>query len=246
MGVSVPDYLIVVASRPKFSEPLRQALEGLGARLCEVESWKEARDLLEDDDDAVSLAIIDAELVLDPSSTARPRLDAGAGWPAFLLSQRAPSSQVVVNAYRLGFLGYLSHECPLDETVFRVRAFLENQDPRHYSTAPRVSMIGPVQLTLRDDDAARPLSGLQFNISRTGMMLRTISTPPVRTRVTVSLWLPQELEPISIHGHVVWVEGDSGRHVAGAIGIEFEESDSANQKTLLAYILRTIEDQTIN
>ncbi len=242
----MPNYLIVVASGLKFSEPLRQGLEGLGARLCEVESWKEARDLLEDDDNAVSLAIIDAELVLAQSSTARPQLDSGAHWPAFLMSERAPSAQIVVNAYRLGFLGYLSHECPLEETVFRVRAYLENHDPRHYTTAPRASIIGPVQLTLRDDDAARPLSGLQFNISRTGMMLRMISAPPVRTRVTVSLWLPQELEPISLHGHVVWVEGHSGRHVAGAIGIEFEEANAANQKTLLNYILRTIEDQTAN
>jgi len=120
----VPNYLIVVASRFEFAEPLRRGLEELGVELCEVEGWKEARDLLEKNDNRPSLAIIDAELVPDiaQSSAASPQLDPGARWPAFLISETAPSSQLVAESYEAGFLGYLSCECPLEETLFRVRA----------------------------------------------------------------------------------------------------------------------------
>ena len=175
------DYLIVVASQFKFSGPLRRGLEGLGAELCEAESWKEARDLLEVDDNRASLAIIDAELVPDfaQSSAARPQLDPDTRWPIFLISEATPSSQLVADSYRAGFLGYLSCECPLEETLFRVRAYLENHDQRHYASAPRVSIIGPARVKLRDDDKAPQISGLMINISRTGMMLRAVSAPEV-------------------------------------------------------------------
>ena len=242
------DYLVVVASKFEFAEPLRRGLEGHGVELCEVAGWKEARDLLEVDDNRVSLAIIDAELAPDvaQSFAARPQLDPGARWPVFLISETAPSSELVADCYRAGFLGYLSCECPMDETQFRVWAYLENHDRRHYSSAPRASIIGPVRLKLRDEDAAAPVSGLVINVSRTGMMLRAVSAPEVGTRVTVSLWLPQEQKAISLHGRVGWLEAQPGSHTAGSVGIEYEESNAKDQSALLEHVLRTIEDQTAN
>ena len=242
------DYLIVVASKFGFDESLIRGLEGLGVELCEVEGWKEACNLLEADDNRASLVIVDAELVPDfaQSSAASPQLEPGERWPAFLISEETPSSQVVADSYRAGFLGYLSCESPLEETLFRVRAYLENSHPRHYTSAPRASVIGPVRLILRDDDAAPLVSGLMINISRTGVMLRAISAPEVGTRVTVSFWLPQELQPISLHGRVVWLEAQTGSHTAGSVGIEYEETNATNQNALLDHVLRTIEDQTAN
>jgi Tfp pilus assembly protein PilZ len=247
-GILMLDYLIVVASQFKFAEPLRQGLEGLGVELCEAESWKEARDLLEVDDNRASLAIIDAELVPDfaQSSAARPQLDPDTRWPIFLISEATPNSQLVSDSYRAGFLGYLSCDSPLEETLFRVRAYLENSHPRHYTSTPRASVIGPVRLILRDDDAAPLVSGLMINISRTGMMLRAVSAPEVGTRVTVSFWLPQELQPISLRGRVVWLEAQSGSHTARSVGIEYEETNATNQNALLDHVLRAIEDQTAN
>jgi Tfp pilus assembly protein PilZ len=242
----VTDYLVVVASTFRFSEPLTRGLEGLGVELREVENWKEARDLLEADDNRASLVIIDAELVPDlaQSSAASPQLKPGERWPAFLISEARPSSRLVADSHRAGFLGYLSCECPLEETLFRVKAYLENHSPRHYTSAPRVSIIGPVRLKLRDDDKAPQISGLMINISRTGMMLRAISAPEVGTRVTISLWLPQELKPIDLNGRIVWLETQSGARTASSVGIEYEESSAANQDILLDYILSTIEAQT--
>jgi Tfp pilus assembly protein PilZ len=247
-GALVTDYLVVIASKFQFDESLIRGLKGLGVELREVEDWKEARDLLEADDNRASLAIIDAELVPDfaQSSSESPQLEPGTRWPAFLISEARPSSQLVADSYRAGFLGYLSCECPLEETLFRVRAYLENQNPRHYASAPRVSIIGPARLKLRDDDKAPQISGLMINISRTGMMLRAVSTPEVGTRVTVSLWLPQELKPISLHGRVVWIEAQAGGRTAGSVGIEYEESSAANQDILLDHVLSTIESQAAN
>ncbi len=153
---------------------------------------------------------------------------------------------MVADCYRAGFLGYLCCEWPMEETAFRVRAYLENHDPRHYTSAPRASVFGPARLRLRDDDAAAPVSGLVINVSRTGMLLRAISAPEVGTRVTVSLWLPQELRPISLHGRVVWLEAQSGSHTARSVGIEYEETNATNQNALLDHVLRAIEDQTAN
>lgn len=242
------DYLIVIASKFRFDESLIRGLEGLGAELCEVEDWKEARDLLEEDDNRVSLVIVDAELTSDfaQSSDASPQLEPGECWPAFLISEETPSSQAVADSFRAGFLGYLSCASPLEETLFRVRAYLENHNPRHYTSSPRASVIGPARLRLRDDDKAPQISGLMINISRTGMMLRAVSAPEVGTRVTVSLWLPQELKPISLHGRVVWLESQSGGRTASSVGIEYEDSSTANQDILLDHILSTIEAQTAN
>ncbi len=240
------DYLVVVASNFEFAEPLRRGLEGLGVELCEVEDWKEARDLLEADDNRPSLAIIDAELVPDfaQRSAASPQLEPEQHFPVFLICETTPSSELIADCYRAGYLGYLSCEWPLEETLFRVRAYLENHDPRHYSSAPRASVIGPVRLKNRDDDAAAPISGLVVNVSRTGMLLRAVSAPEVGTRVTVSLWLPPEQQSISLHGRVVWLEAQPGSHTAGAFGIEYEESNATNQSALLEHVMRTIEDQT--
>jgi hypothetical protein len=70
-------------------------------------------------------------------SAAHPEFDAAARWPTFLICESTPSSQLVADCYRAGFLGYLSCEWPMEETVFRVRAYLENHDQRHYTSAPR-------------------------------------------------------------------------------------------------------------
>jgi hypothetical protein len=64
--------------------------------------------------------------------------------------------------------------------------------------------------------------------------------------VTVSLWLPQELKPISLHGRVVWLEAQSSGRTASSVGIEYEESSAANQDILLDHVLNTIKAQAAN
>jgi len=242
----VADGLIVVVSRFEFAKRLRQEFEEPGIRIREVESWKGALDLLEVDDSIASLAIIDAELASDfaESSPSDRRLHSQSSWPVFLISESTPSQEQVTDAYRAGFIGYLSCESPLEETVFRVQACIDNRDQRTYTATPRAAILGPVRLTVRNREGDRSASGLLGNISRTGMMLRMISPPEVGSRVTASLWLQQRLEPIAFHGRVVWRDGGAGSGFAGAAGIEFDEMDAPNQSFLLDYVLRVLDKRT--
>ncbi len=86
----------------------------------------------------------------------------------------------------------------------------------------------------------REYADLSTNISERGIFIKNFSPPPVGTRVTLTVTLPDEWGklPMQIVGRVAWVDAGDDPHKRG-MGVEFL-SVIADSRPIIEYFVREV------
>ncbi len=90
----------------------------------------------------------------------------------------------------------------------------------------------------------RDYADLSTNISERGIFIKNFSPPPLGTRVTLTVTLPEEWGnlPLQIVGKVARVDDGEDPHKRG-MGIEFT-SVKADSRPIIEYFIREVYDKT--
>ena len=107
----------------------------------------------------------------------------------------------------------------------------------------RTSERRPMFRVCRYNIDGREYADLSTNISERGIFIKNFSPPPVGTRVTLTVTLPEEWGnlPLKILGKVAWINTDEDPHKRG-MGLEFT-SVKAESLPIIEYFVREIFEQ---
>lgn len=116
----------------------------------------------------------------------------------------------------------------LVETVNRLRA-----DTRLGRTFVRYQTDFSAELRY----SGRPFDGTAVDLSRGGVMLRCDQMPPVGTRVSVCLRIPEATVPVEATGRIVRVDlPKEGAQMLPGIGVEFDRFAGSGEKELIKFL----------
>ena len=114
----------------------------------------------------------------------------------------------------------------------------------HFREHTRAPLVAAVRLQL--DSFAEPEEGFTANVSAGGMFVQLRDPKPVGTRLRFWLTLPDQEQPASGYGEVVWIRvrrpaqgGSSG------VGIEFRYLSDQDRERIISEVDRVLEEMTL-
>ena len=107
----------------------------------------------------------------------------------------------------------------------------------------RISERRPMFRVCRYNIDGREYADLSTNISERGIFIKNFSPPPIGTRVSMTVTLPEEWGnlPLEIIGKVAWIDGSDDPHKRG-MGLEFV-SVKATSLPIIEYFVREVYEQ---
>jgi len=232
-----------------FRRNICEALVDMGHEVATIESWEEAERFVAERDHEIDVGILGSRIPGSPTGELLEVVqdELGALFPSFRsMSVRRPTTIEALALRRRGGCGFLERTSSIKEIVFRVDAQLRGLTPSTYVAAPRVQLDMPMTFSHCSDDqgigeeksADTPQwdHGLLRNISRTGLLVTTSSTPQPGDELQIRLSLSEEIAQVNCRGRVVRVEqplADRGREV----GVVFEQLSLQQERSFSEFVM---------
>jgi hypothetical protein len=126
---------------------------------------------------------------------------------------------------RLGRVATISESAPHDHLLFLANDLLRC-GRRQVRNSPR--FLFDTICSFRSDDAFPPQHGLTYNVSETGIYVRTLDPPPKNTALWLELRPPGTTTTVHLRGTLVWVAmpGRGARATPPGFGLRIEAASS--------------------
>ncbi len=231
-----------------FRRNVSEALVDMGHQVELIDSWEEAERFVAERSDEIDVGILASRL---PGAPVGELLEVvqdelGALFPSFRsMSVRRPTPLEALALRRRGGCGFLERTSSVKEIAFRVDAQLRGLTPSTYVGAPRVQLDLPMTFNnSHNNKSVEPRQwdyGLLRNMSRTGLLVRTSSTPQPGDELQIRLSLSDKIAQVNCQGRVVRVEPpaeDRSREV----GVIFEQLSLKQERSFSEFVMNRLGD----
>jgi len=173
---------------------------------------------------ALQLVVVSDEL-LPVSKIAQARRAASAPRTPFVVVAAAASNRIMLDS-RLGHVATISESAPHDHLLFLANDLLRC-GRRQARDSPRY--LFDTICSFRSEGAFSPEHGLTYNVSETGIYVRTLDPPPKNTALWFELRPPGTTATVHLRGTLVWVAmpGRGARATPPGFGLHIEAASSA-------------------
>ncbi len=230
-----------------FRRNVSEALLDMGHQVELIDSWEEAECFVAERSDEIDVGILASRLPGAPVGELLETVqdEFGALFPSFRsVSVRRPTTLEALALRRRGGCGFLERTSSVKEIAFRVDAKLRGLTPSTYVAAPRAQLNLPMTFN-RCSSAAKSEKpsqwdyGLLCNMSRTGLLVTTSSSPQPDDELQIRLSLSEEISQVNCRGRVVRVEpptADRSREV----GVIFEQLSLQQERSFSDFIMNRL------
>lgn len=238
MSANAFNYKILVAEDSKFYQGLlREMLSTAGYEVLLASDGLECLRVAKKEIEDLSLIVLDVfmpgldgfgvlkGLKEEPATAHIPVL-------AVTANYREPDA---LELRRLGAVGLLNKNLPIEEILFRINRILY-PDKQEIRVNPRV--VENILVRYQIDESL--FTGYSFNISTGGVFIRTVYPPPENTQMELSFNLPRGGKPIRTTGTVVWrseYRPDAPMDYPPGIGVKFTAIDQQDRRAITDHIL---------
>lgn len=231
-------HIFLLAETSAFCRNLEEQFHRRRYRFDWMTSWLDALQHWQFEGCNYRIGIVDLDMVssvagasIDHLRTIAPRREL----PLFVLKDHSPTPNEMLRYMSEGVLGAILRDAPIEETVYRIEAYLAFREPNHFVRPPRVDFQGSVRVRSLAKPELPAEVGLGCNLSRTGILVNTWSPPRMGERVLLEFEVPEAREPLQCLGEVRRVvQGDEG---PAATGIAFVDLPDSEERMLTQHVL---------
>jgi DNA-binding response OmpR family regulator len=163
--------------------------------------------------------------VLSADRIAEVRRAAGATRTPFVIVATAASTRMLMRS-GLERVATVSESAPHDHLLFLANDLLRDGDRRRMRNSPRY--LFDTICSFRSAGDFSPEYGLTYNLSETGIYVRTLDPPPKNADLWLELRPPGTAMTVHLRGTLVWVAmpGRGGRGTPPGFGLRIDEESS--------------------
>jgi len=168
--------------------------------------------------------VVASDEVLPVSEIQPVRRSANAFKTPFVVVTAAASTRTMLHD-TLERVATISESAPNDHLLFLANDLLTGGS-RHMRESPRY--LFDTICSFRADDTSSPDHGLTYNVSETGIYVRTFDPPPKDTIVRLELTPPGSTETVELRGTIIWtaMPGKGTRATPPGFGVHIETLSS--------------------
>lgn len=203
-----------------------------------LQSWSDTLQHWQSEGCDYRIGIVDLDLV---SSVGKASIDclraevSRRDLPLFVIKENRPTPQEMLRYMREGVVGAVLRDAPIEETMYRIEAYLAFRGPEHFARPPRIDFSNPVRVSPIDSPSFPSEIGLGCNLSRTGILVNTWYPPQMGERVLLEFEVPEAREPMHCLGEVRRiVQNENG---PAATGIAFVDLSDSDERMLTQHVL---------
>ncbi len=232
-----------------FRRNISEALLNMGHQVELIDSWEEAELFVAERSDEIDVGILASRL---PGAPVGELLEVvqdelGSLFPSFRsMSVRRPTTIEALALRRRGGCGFLERTSSVKEIAFRVDAQLRGFTPSTYVAAPRVQLNLPMTFNnsenVESEGPGQWDYGLLRNMSRTGLLVTTSSSPQLGDELQIRLSLSEEIAQVNCRGRVVRVE-PSPLARSREVGVVFEQLSMKQERSFSEFIMNRLSTE---
>ncbi len=233
--------IFLLAETSAFCRNLEEQFSCRRYRFDWMQSWLETLQHWQFEGCSYRIGIVDLDLIstvedaaIDALRVTAPRRDL----PIFVLKDHRPTPHEMLRYMSEGIVGAILRDAPLEETLYRIEAYLASRGPNHFVRPPRVEFQGTVRVTSLAKPGIPVEISLGCDLSRTGILVDTWHSPEMGEHVRLEFEVPEVRESIQCMGEVRRVvRGDTG---PAAMGIAFVDLADSDERMLTQHVLNSL------